>query len=207
MSQARSTGDQSGGLVQIQNAVEINECQTHEKLQGIVLQRQDAATGNVHRQDVTARSQRLKRPAQAAARPIVDASTYRERYAIKRHLADAEQLTQQLMKLAGCPDALEMALCIKQLREKLQELWRLRKAREDEWAEVLNFVQGALTQAVAEQFTFEQASAVLAVIRNHLAMGAVADHQPKQVRTILRNAGLDPWAPLRLQEMKDNEEA
>jgi hypothetical protein len=43
---------------------------------------------------------------------------------------------------------------------------------------------------------------VQTIIRDHLALGTVASHQPKQVRTVLRDAGFDPWTPLLLRRME-----
>jgi hypothetical protein len=103
-----------------------------------------------------------------------------------------------LFKLALAEDGADLSLSVDRLKEHLRQLWKLRKAREDEWGEVINLLQGVLANVVPENLTSGQAGAVLVAVRDHLAMGTVADHQPRQVRTALRDAGLDPWAPLHL---------
>jgi hypothetical protein len=97
-----------------------------------------------------------------------------------------------MTEAATTSDPLKLADAGLSLRKRLQELWRLRKAREDEWAEVLNFLQSALSGAF-ERFTVVQCNAVARVIEDHLAQGAVDDDQPSKVRRMLREAGLDPW--------------
>lgn len=138
--------------------------------------------------------------------PLSDGSTQQERYAIKRHLANAEQEATLLMRFAAAEDAISLALSAQQLKGHLRELWRHRKAREDEWAEVVNILQGAFSQVTAELMSTTQAKAIHSVIRDHLAMGYVDNTQPKRVRAMLVSTDLDPWAALQLRGDKDDDE-
>jgi len=135
--------------------------------------------------------------------PQSDASTYQERYAINRHLANAEQEANRLLEFATAEDSISLSLSAQQLKTHLRELWRLRKAREDEWAEVVNILQGAFRHAIPESISPAQAKVIYSIIRDHLALGYVDNTQPKRVRAMLDAADLDPWGAIQLQDDTD----
>jgi hypothetical protein len=207
MSDQGPTSARNGSSIQVKSAVDLAQgsASTSEQgLGGFFLAQQDASMATARRiGPFTGRPQKRGKAAKRAGTSLSDSSTYQARYAIGRYLEQAEREAKRLVELAEASDSPGLALGVEQLTETLRHLWKLRKAREDEWAEVVNVLQGVLNQVVAEQTTAAQATALFSVIRNHLAMGTVADHQPKQVRAILREAGLDPWAPLQLQESEE----
>lgn len=125
--------------------------------------------------------------------PNLDASTPAERYAIRRHLTRAKTAAADVARLAEAQDPMGLACAAGVLKESLRQLWRLRRAREDDWASVLNFVQSALSRGALERLTVEQASAISTIIVEHLSAGAVSDDQPSEVRKLLRAVGLDAW--------------
>src|SRR5205085_10600425 len=88
-------------------------------------------------------------PAGKAGR-LADASTPAERYAVRKRLDGAGDVVSQMVEAASAGEAIDLANLGQQLRAHLRELWRLRKAREEEWAEVLNFLQSALAGQVFE---------------------------------------------------------
>jgi hypothetical protein len=102
-------------------------------------------------------------------------------------------------------DPMALADAMSGLQASLRELWRLRKAREDEWADVLNFLQTALSGVVPEKLSVEQSQAVGRVIDEHLAAGVLTDDQPSEARRILRGAGLDPWRAISARPIFTNE--
>ena len=134
--------------------------------------------------------------------PLSDSSTYQERYAIKRHLANAKYEAGHLLLHAEAGDPLSMALAAQQLKTHLRELWRLRKAKEDEWGEIVNMLQCAFRQVTPELLTLVQARAVRTVVRDHLALGTVDSFQPRRVREILDDADFDAWAGFQLRADK-----
>jgi hypothetical protein len=129
----------------------------------------------------------------ARSQKMTDGSTPAERYAIRRHLEGSRECVSQMEEAAAGDSPMAIATAGCALRQHLRELWRLRKAREDEWAEVLNFLQTALSREPFEKLTVEQCKIVGRVIEDHLALGAVSDDQPTNVRQLLREAGFDPW--------------
>lgn len=124
---------------------------------------------------------------------MADASTPQERYALNRYLAWAKEAASRMVAAAGVADGLELMEAGAELHDHLRGLWRLRKAREDEWAEVLNFVQSALAGEAVDSFTVEQCLLLKKIVFDHLALGVVDEDQPFRVRRLLREAGLDPW--------------
>jgi len=88
---------------------------------------------------------------------------------------------------------MEQAIVGSELSDELQALWNLRSVREEEWAEVLNFLQSALAQQEFERFESTHCEAVRRVVVDYLAGGVVDPEDVVRVRMILREVGLDPW--------------
>ena len=86
------------------------------------------------------------------------------------------------------------------LMNELQELWRVRYVREEEWAATLNFIQAALTQEEFEEFRVEQCQAIRTLVEDYLAGGAIDEEDVTRVRLILRRAGFDPWKAISARE-------
>jgi hypothetical protein len=116
-----------------------------------------------------------------------------DRYALRQHLARAKDLAVRLADVCRGGDPIDRAILGSELSDELQALWKIRGVREEEWAEVLNFLQSALAQEEFERFQSSHGEAVRQVIMDHLAGGAVDPEDVVRVRMILRQAGLDPW--------------
>ncbi len=116
-----------------------------------------------------------------------------DRYALREHLARTKDLAARLIDSCGRAEPMEQAIAGSELSDELQALWSLRGVREEEWAEVLNFLQSALAQEEFERFRASQCEAVRRVVVDHLAGGAVDPEDVIHVRMILRETGLDPW--------------
>ena len=77
-------------------------------------------------------------------------------------------------------------------RATLRSLWRLRKARSDDWATIVNKLQMATSNTEFELFTLDMAAAVRMVIQTHLRPDA--DNDDVRASTVLlERAGLRPW--------------
>lgn len=196
----------SGGIIYVGSAEEASAPGVDAVLRGFVSRLGTGASDALETGRPTGRRRQRRGGGKRDDVKLSDASTPAERYALMRYLDLAEQQAKGLAALVEAGhDPEELADGVRSFKESLRHLWRLRKVRDDEWAEVVNYVQGALSKVAPEQVTRGQASALLAVVRDHLAM-AVAEHQPKKVREILRDAGLDPLAPLHILEPKDSED-
>jgi hypothetical protein len=116
-----------------------------------------------------------------------------DRFALRQHLARANHLAARLADASQRDDPMEQAIVGSDLSDSLQALWKLRSLREQEWAEVVNFLQSALAQEEFERFTPGHCRAVRQVLADFLAGGAVDPEDVIRARLILREAGFDPW--------------
>lgn len=89
--------------------------------------------------------------------------------------------------------SVETAVCGAAILDDLHELWRLRRVREAEWGEIVNFLQAALAKEPFERFTVGTCDSVLKVVLEYLAGGAVDRDDVRSARQVLKEAGLDPW--------------
>jgi hypothetical protein len=118
------------------------------------------------------------------------------KYAIKQYLGRAIKDTKRMEQFAVAGDVMELAMAGMSLRDNLRELWRLRSARDDEWAAVVNFIQAALCQVEFERFTSDQCCAIRKILESHLSLNVVGDDDVKLARRTLQHAGFDPWKGL-----------
>jgi hypothetical protein len=82
------------------------------------------------------------------------------------------------------------------LKRSLDELWTIRRDREERWADLLNLLQGALAREEFERFSAEQCLAIKEVLADHLRPWTVDDDDIRTSLRIMRRAGLDPWRPI-----------
>jgi hypothetical protein len=122
------------------------------------------------------------------------ASTPAQRYAVGRHIETALREAGRMVEAAEHADLIGLGTAGLDLKDSLQELWKLRDVREDEWSAVVNFLQSALSKATIERFSSEQCSITCKVLKDYVAGGAVRDEDVMDARRLLREAGLDPWA-------------
>jgi len=115
------------------------------------------------------------------------------RDAIRRGLLKAKDTAESMEIYAKNEDQMELSLAGFKLREVLDDLWKLRFEREDDWGDLLNILQGALTQEEFEIFSSEQCYAIHTVIADHLGSGAVGIDDIEETVKLLRKAGFDPW--------------
>jgi hypothetical protein len=102
---------------------------------------------------------------------------------------------------AGQDDPLEVARAGMALVDDLRKLWKARALREDEWATVVNFLQGVLSQKDLERLSPAQCAGIRTIVDAYLAGGAVRDSDVQIIVRMLRRVGLDPYAPIRLAQL------
>jgi hypothetical protein len=115
------------------------------------------------------------------------------RDAIRRTLVAAEREADRMERLAEASDLMELSNSGFRLKEMLAELWDLRKEREDDWGDLLNLLQGALTQEEFERFSVKQCGTIRSIIAEHLGSGVVDGEDLERSIRLLRGAGFDPW--------------
>jgi hypothetical protein len=98
-----------------------------------------------------------------------------------------------MLDAAKSGEMMEVASAGMALMDCLQELWKLRSVREDEWGALLNFLQTSLAKEDYEKFTFDQCQAVHTVVTNYLAGPLTGDDDVSKARLVLQVAGFDPW--------------
>jgi hypothetical protein len=124
----------------------------------------------------------------SADRPQI---TSADRHAIVEHLRDA--LSQaKAMELSAGSDLEATAIAGLDFRASLRNLWRLRKARSDDWATIVNKLQMATSNTEFELFTLDMAAAVRMVVQTHLRPD-VDNDDVRASTVLLERAGLRPW--------------
>ena len=147
---------------------------------------------------VSPRSSRTRKEGSRQAAPDFDERPVR--YALRLHLKRARENVANLERGCQEKDHMLMADAGLSLMNELQELWRVRYVREEEWAATLNFIQAALTQEEFEEFRVEQCQAIRTLVEDYLAGGAIDEEDVTRVRLILRRAGFDPWKAISARE-------
>jgi hypothetical protein len=113
--------------------------------------------------------------------------------ALRRGLAKAKETAGSMEAYAMTGELMELSVAGFRLLDVLGDLWKLRDVREDDWGDLLNILQGALSNEVFEKFTADRCDAILNIIADHLASGVVGIDDIEQSIQLLRKAGLDPW--------------
>lgn len=119
---------------------------------------------------------------------------------LRAGLAQAKRDARWMVDAVGKDDLLEMARGGMALIDDLRSLWLSRAAREDEWAAVVNFLQGVLNQKALESLTQAQCSAIKTIVDAYVAGGAVRDGDVQIVVRMLRHVGFDPYRAISCAE-------
>jgi hypothetical protein len=112
----------------------------------------------------------------------------------REHVARLLRKCQNIVaQLVGCDDRLELAALGAELCDNLQELWRHRVAREDDWIEVLNLMQIVLRGEIIEQMTSSKKRALAEIFNGSLTIRTIGSIEAQRAFRILRGAGFDVW--------------
>lgn len=123
----------------------------------------------------------------------VSISTPARRDALRRALAAAANEAMRMESFAGGGDLVELSNAGFALRFALEDLWDLRKEREEDWGDLLNLLQGALAQEEFERFKAHQCQTIRTIIVDHLSSGVTDIDDIERSIKLLREAGFDPW--------------
>jgi hypothetical protein len=113
--------------------------------------------------------------------------------ALRRTLAKAKDTAGSMLTYAKTSELIELSVAGFRLLDLLDDLWKLRDSREDDWGDLLNILQGALSNEEFEKFTADRCDAILNIVADHLGSGAVGVDDIEQSIHLLRKNGLDPW--------------
>lgn len=125
---------------------------------------------------------------------LVDRSSYQARsYAIKVGLQNAIDKAQKMEDAAGNKDPMHLSLLGFDLAAALQDLWKLRNLKENDWQDLVALLQAAISRVEFEEFSVEQCRAVRVVVEQHLSGGIVDLSDLESSLRLLRSVALDPW--------------
>jgi hypothetical protein len=83
------------------------------------------------------------------------------------------------------------------IHNRLGDVFRMREAREREWAKAVNFLQAALASEEFEAYSVKKCRALKEVIETYLIRhGALDSEDLVAFRSFLRQHGFDPWKAL-----------
>lgn len=136
---------------------------------------------------------KLMRRAQQTQPPIAGPA---KADATRRVLADAEKEAALMLASAQSKDVIALANHAFALLDDLETLWKLRPDREEEWADLVNLLQGTLGDQNFEVLTVDQCQVLHRIISKHLCAGTVGIDNIRDTVRLLSSIGLHPWKPI-----------
>lgn len=115
-----------------------------------------------------------------------------KRYAINEYLSEATRIAEQMEEASSGGEILNLVSFGMAITERLRSLWRLREYRTDDWATIVNFLQGILAGAEFEDFTQDQCTALRLVFQQNLHPDADENDVASSI-VVLERAGFNPW--------------
>jgi hypothetical protein len=128
----------------------------------------------------------------ASESPRIRASVSRlaEREHVGRLLRDCLCKAEALLETE---DLVDSALLGTNLSNLLQELWKYRACREEDWMEILNMLQIVLSKQEFETFPKEKRLALVRIFQEGLLERTVGRHELERTLRLLTIAGFDIW--------------
>ena len=122
------------------------------------------------------------------------------RYNIRRWAHKARESVSRLEAAARAGDFMEAASTGGMLTDAVSQLWKLRRCRESEFAEIINILELALAKVVFETLSPEQLSAIGELLDDCVLAGVTDESEVRRARRLLRLGGFDPWRGLSWRE-------
>ncbi|MBO1223703.1 MAG: hypothetical protein JYX80_04705 [Candidatus Scalindua sediminis] len=110
---------------------------------------------------------------------------------VNRLLRKASETVDQLVVTK---DLIEQANYAFAFKDCLEDLWKNRKNREDNWGDLLNIVQVVLAQVEFEQLSEVQKLSIKKVTNVYLCKPEILDPDIDDALEALSEAGFDPWS-------------
>lgn len=116
-----------------------------------------------------------------------------KRDALRRRMKHAERVASRLVEFQRANDLMALSNAGFELERTLDDLWALRSECDEDWADLLNVLQGSLKKLEFEKMSQEQCAAVQAIVSGPLGDRSVDDTGLEDAVLLLRKVGLDPW--------------
>jgi hypothetical protein len=105
-----------------------------------------------------------------------------------------------MFEAAKNDDILQQAAYGNQIPSILAELWVLRDIREEEWGELVSFLQAALYEAVFEDFSIGQCELLVNLLIDYFKIGLLKETDIRAALKQFKEAGLDAWLGISLSD-------
>jgi len=143
----------------------------------------------------------LRRPfEERPASPRTSSVKKKGKIAVREHIGrlirQCKNVSEQLYQE---DDEKERAILGAELDSILEQLWEHRKAREDDWAAILNILQVVLKGEDFESLSVEKREALTNVSSGLLSFRTVGKQELEQTVEILSSAGFDVWRGLKFE--------
>ncbi len=102
--------------------------------------------------------------------------------------------SEKVTKLVEAEDLVEQANIAFAFKDCLEELWKNRDNREDNWGDLLNILQIVLAQVEFEQLTVAQKLGIKKITTDYLCTPEILDPDIDDALESLSAAGFDPWS-------------
>jgi hypothetical protein len=102
--------------------------------------------------------------------------------------------SEKVAQLVEAEDLIEQANIAFVFKDCLEDLWRNRDNREDNWGDLLNILQIVLAQVELEQLSVTQKLSIKKVTNDYLCASEILDANMDEALGILSDSGFDPWS-------------
>ena len=102
--------------------------------------------------------------------------------------------SEKVTQLVEAEDLIEQANIAFAFKDCLEDLWKNRDDREDNWGDILNILQIVLAQVEFEQLSLAQKLSIKKITNDYLCAPEILDLEIDDALTVLSDAGFDPWS-------------
>jgi hypothetical protein len=132
------------------------------------------------------------------SRSLAESAT--TRYNLRRWAVSAKEAAERLRDASRSEDFMEATSAGVQLTYYLSQLWHSRDKREPEYAEVVSMLQLALAKVNFESVSVCQCDRIIELLDKCLLSGIAEETEVRLARSLLREAGFDPFRGLSFRE-------
>jgi hypothetical protein len=120
--------------------------------------------------------------------------TQTEQIAVSEEINRLLRKVSEIVKeLVVTEDIIEQTNLVFTFKNYLEDLWKNRKHKEDNWGDLLNILQAVLAQEEFELLSTSQKLSIKNVVIDYLCQPNVDDTDIEKALKILSQGGFDPW--------------
>ncbi len=101
--------------------------------------------------------------------------------------------SEKVAQLVEAEDLIEQANYAFAFKDCLEDLWKNRDSREDNWGDLLNILQIVLVRVEFEQLSEAQKLSIQKITNDYLCTPEILDPDIDDALAVLSDAGFDPW--------------